>query len=173
MNRRVFLPACVAFCLVAMPASASEGNQLLGIGPIQEGLAGAGVATAQDATWAVLNPAGLAYVESRLDAYLMVLTLTRSIEIEGPFGFVSNKYAGEMSDTRPLVFPSFALAWRAPVGMFATGILGLEGDEVDFPYSRSTLGRLRNEDRRSSLQTAVIPRCRPFRSTARSLPSRG
>jgi long-chain fatty acid transport protein len=137
-------------------ANASEGNQLLGIGPIQESLAGAGVAAAEDATWSLLNPASLVDVESRFDAYLMFLFLTRTLEPKG-IGLASNKFAGEMVDTRPLFFPSFAVAIRRDYGTFAFGMLGAEGDEVDFEKSRSTLGRWKNDDRRSSLETAIIP----------------
>jgi long-chain fatty acid transport protein len=144
--------------LLALPLHASEGNQLLGVGPIQESLAGAGAAIAYDSTWVLLNPATLAFLDRpRFDSYIMLLTLTRRLEVEGPFGFVANKYAGEMTDTKPIAFPGFAVSWVGAEGMFATGMMGVEGDMVDFPHSRSTLGRMRNKDRRGALETAAIP----------------
>ncbi|MDX9974657.1 MAG: hypothetical protein RBU21_16855 [FCB group bacterium] len=151
-------PIVLFVCLAMEAGFASEGNQLLGQGPLQESLAGAGAATAYDSTWILLNPATLAFLdETRVDGYAMLLTLTRRLEIEGPIGLISNRYAGEMKDTKPFAFPGLALMWRGADGVFATGMMGIEGDRVDFPHSRSTLARIRNEDRRTSLETAAIP----------------
>lgn len=158
MKRFAFaLTACLLPAWFALNhCQASEGNQLLGIGPIQESLAGAGVATAKDATWSLLNPAALVTLEHRLDAYLMLLFLDRRIEPDG-WGVASNQFAGEMSDTRSKVFPSFAVAWPHESGVFGFGVMGVEGNAVDFDHSRSTLGRLHNADRRSELEVAVLP----------------
>ncbi len=51
---------------------ATEGINLIGIGPVQQGTAGAGVASAKDSTWLLLNPAGLVDLQPRMDTSLQV-----------------------------------------------------------------------------------------------------
>jgi hypothetical protein len=59
-----------ALAAVTMQVHATEGINLIGIGPVQQGTAGAGVASAKDSTWLILNPAGLTDVDMGVDASL-------------------------------------------------------------------------------------------------------
>jgi long-chain fatty acid transport protein len=49
----------VAALLATATVWATDGINLIGVGPVQQGTAGAGVASAKDSTWLILNPAGL------------------------------------------------------------------------------------------------------------------
>jgi len=144
------------FLVAVFQARATDGNELIGIGAIQKGTAGAGIAAPQDATWALLNPASIVALDKRLDVSVEFLDLFRGSEPDG-FGLVVNPRAFHLTDHGMLMVPSFGMIWPLEHGTFGFGLFGVQGNNADYDRSRATLGLSRNNDRRSSLQVAKIP----------------
>jgi long-chain fatty acid transport protein len=146
-----------ALCLVAaFHAWATDGNELIGIGAIQKGTAGAGVAVPQDATWALLNPASIVALDKRLDVSIDFLDLFRGAEPRG-VPLVVNPRAFHLTDHGMIVVPSFGMIWPLEHGTLGFGLFGVQGNNADYDRPRTTLGLSRGNDRRSSLQVAKIP----------------
>ncbi len=137
-------------------AHAADGNELPGIGAIQNSTAGAGVASPQDSTWAMLNPAGMVELGKRLDLSMEVLFFTRGADPEGSV-IAANPFAGHLEDRTPILIPSFGIVFPLESGAIGTGIFGIQGNSTDYKRPRSTLGYLGNGDRRAELQVAKIP----------------
>jgi long-chain fatty acid transport protein len=77
-----------AFLLISGPASATNGYFSHGFGAKSKGMAGAGVAIPQDAMIAATNPAGIAFVEKRVDFGLEVFNPVRQYTVDGaPSGY--------------------------------------------------------------------------------------
>lgn len=152
------MTVCAALAPVAPlpPARAADGNELPGIGAIQNGTAGAGLASPRDSTWALLNPAAIVDLGKRLDLSLEVLFLTRGATPRGA-AIASNPFAGHLEDNSPIVVPSFGFAVPLDSGTFASGAFGVQGNSTSYDRPRATLGYLRNGDRRAELQVAKIP----------------
>lgn len=90
---------------------ATNGDQLIGIGAVQKATAGAGVASAKDATWVLLNPAAIDDLRLRLDVGLEFFAPERSITPDGPdledLGGqpLANRDAGRMEDSSVFWIP--------------------------------------------------------------------
>jgi len=157
MFRRQYVVALgLLSMLAAVRAPATDGNELIGIGAIQKGTAGAGVPAPQDATWILLNPAGIVALEKRLDVSAEFLDLYRGAEPHGLPLFVSPR-ALELTDHGTVFVPSFAMVWPLETGTLGFGVLGTQGNNADFDRSRTTLPFSRGNDRRSDLQVARLP----------------
>ena len=76
--KRSILITVITFAAAAQ-LFATEGINLIGVGPVQQGTAGAGVASAKDSTWLILNPAGLTDVDMGVDASLQLFAPVRTI----------------------------------------------------------------------------------------------
>ena len=78
-------PAALAFALVlgASPGHTTNGYFAHGYGTISQGMAGAGAAFSQDALATATNPAGMAFVGSRLDLGLQVFSPRREYTVTG------------------------------------------------------------------------------------------
>jgi long-chain fatty acid transport protein len=112
---------------------ATEGINLIGIGPVQQGTAGAGVASAKDSTWLILNPAGLTDVERGVDASLQVFAPHRTIDS------TTNPTSGEKTDTSSFVIPSLSGSFgccHGENGFIGLGVYGTSGMGVDYSSSR-------------------------------------
>lgn len=148
----VLVVALLPFC-----ALATDGNELIGIGAVQKGTAGAGVAAPQDATWILLNPAGIVALEKRLDVSGELLDLYRGAEPHG-LPLIVNPRANELTDHGTIFVPSIAMVWPldddSAIGF---GMLGTQGNNADFDRPRTTLPFSRGNDRRSDLQVARLP----------------
>jgi long-chain fatty acid transport protein len=141
-------------CL-ASPGFATDGNMLVGVGPIQMGTNGAGAARPQDSTWALINPAGLVDLDRRVDLYLNYLELDRSVE---PRGFIANPFAGTLEDDGDIVFPSMGMVYPLKRGgVLGVGMFGVMGNAIDLPAPRTWPGLPKHADRRSSYEVARIP----------------
>jgi len=145
-----------AACCAMPDADAADGNQLFAIGAVQKSLGGAGVASPQDATWVLLNPAALIDLDRRVDVFLELM-YTRPVSHPRGFPMAANPFAGEMRDSRLIALPSFAAVWPAGRGTWGLGALALQGSRVDFPHARSTVGALWNDDRRLDYQVVGFP----------------
>ena len=154
--RWVCLLALLGGLSPTLPAMASDGNELYAVGAIQKSIGGAGVASAQDATWALLNPAAITQLEARADLSMEMFFLHVESEPKG-FPLVSNPFAGQMEIDAALPIPSGGVIVPLKVGTLGFGMFGMQGNAADFPHPRTTLSLLGNQDRRSSYQVARIP----------------
>ncbi|MCK4564302.1 MAG: hypothetical protein KAU94_06490, partial [Verrucomicrobia bacterium] len=123
----------VALAAVATQIHATEGINLIGIGPIQQGTAGAGVASAKDSTWLILNPAGLTDVDRSVDASFQIFAPVRTMDS------VMSGGAGEQSDNSAFVIPSISTSFgccHGENGSIGLGIYGTSGMGVDYDFGR-------------------------------------
>lgn len=156
MNTPASRVAAVALALVlaSLPATAQTGHVLNGVGPIDQGLSGAGMAHPQDALTALhWNPASLFAIPGKsLDFSLQVMkptgTLSSSVET-GAFGMVPNPVGGMMpfpwtdlegktdSDAGLFPIPSVGYLHSTPGSRFAFGLsaFGVGGFGVDYALS--------------------------------------
>ncbi len=88
----------------ATAARATEGINLIGVGPVQQGTAGAGVASAKDSTWLILNPAGLTDLGTRIDTSFQLFAPNRSVRSSLSGG------AGEQNDDSVFFIPALSAA---------------------------------------------------------------
>jgi len=154
-------PVAVVLALVASfaaPGSAfgADTTELFGLGAIQKGTGGAGVASPQDASWALLNPAGLVDLERRVDLSLELLIIEGAAEPRGSL-IASNPFAGELHDDAAFFVPSGGMVWPLEKGVLAVGAYGIQGDRFDFGRPRTTLALLDNADRRIKHEVAKVP----------------
>ena len=123
----------VALAAVATQIHATEGINLIGIGPIQQGTAGAGVASAKDSTWLILNPAGLTDVDMSVDASFQIFAPVRTMDSTTSGG------AGEQKDDSFFVIPSISASFgccQGENGFFGLGLYGTSGMGVDYDFGR-------------------------------------
>ncbi|MEN7973523.1 MAG: outer membrane protein transport protein [Verrucomicrobiota bacterium] len=121
MMKTRLVATAVALAAVATQIHATEGINLIGIGPIQQGTAGAGVASAKDSTWLILNPAGLTDVEMGVDASMQVFAPVRTL--------------GPMEDDSMFVIPSISSSFgccHGENGYLGLGLYGTSGMGVDY-----------------------------------------
>lgn len=131
MSKRLAITA-VAIATAATQVFATEGINLIGIGPVQQGTAGAGVASAKDSTWLILNPAGLTDVDMSVDASLQVFAPNRTMNS-------TTSPAGEQSDDSMFVIPSISTSFgccQGENGSLGLGIYGTSGMGVDYDNGR-------------------------------------
>jgi len=148
--------AALLFFVAVRSLHAADGNELIGIGAIQKGTAGAGVALPQDATWTLLNPAGIIALEKRLDISGEILDLYRGSEPDG-LPIVVNPTARELADHGAIFVPSVGMIWPLEHGTLGFGMFGCQGNNADYDRSRTTWPFSRGNDRRSELQVARLP----------------
>jgi long-chain fatty acid transport protein len=163
--------AGLAMTLCGLPASATDGNELVGIGAIQRGTAGAGVASPKDATWAWLNPASIVDLERRVDLGLDVLLPQRTTDINGPswllnlsdadgdlFLSLANNNANDMADSTAVFSPSLGVILPFKRLTFGWGFYGVQGNNVVYPRARTIPAqRAGGGDRRAELQVFKSP----------------
>jgi len=89
----------LAGCLAPALAQATNGYFSHGYGIKAKGMAGVGIALPQDAMAAATNPAGMAFVGSRLDLGLDIFMPRRSSEIVGNGGPLNGSYSGDGNGT--------------------------------------------------------------------------
>ena len=140
MKNRLII-ALVLSWIAGISAQATEGINLIGIGPVQQGTAGAGVASAKNSTWLILNPAGLTDLERSADTSLQYFAPDRTINSGMSGG------AGKQRDTSAFVIPSISTSFgccRGTNGYLGIGIYGTSGMGVD--YARGRIGADTNMD---------------------------
>ena len=132
MNKRLAITVA-ALTAVTIQIQATEGINLIGIGPVQQGTAGAGVASAKDSTWLILNPAGLTDVDMSVDASFQVFAPVRTMNSTTSGG------AGTQEDDSAFVIPSISTSFgccHGENGSLGLGIYGTSGMGVDYDYGR-------------------------------------
>lgn len=155
----VYRKSVLFFFALALPlqAYAIDGIEFVGLGPIQKGTAGAGVAAPKDASWMLLNPASIVDLHDRIDFYIDNLNVSRSFTPRGN-PIAVNVAARKQVDSNPAFIPGIgAVITLNDDARFAVGIYGIAGSAVDFARSRTTLSLFKNADRRSGYQHAKIP----------------
>jgi long-chain fatty acid transport protein len=118
--------------LPAVPALATNGYQLIGVGQMQKSMAGAVTAAPMDTMTAITNPAGMARVGQRADFSMEAFMPKRSVDFSA-LGGQSDKGGSELYGV-----PS--VGWVAKAfnrdnvyfggGMFATSGLGVDYDQT-------------------------------------------
>lgn len=122
-----------AVWLTAAAVLATEGINLIGIGPVQQGTAGAGVASAKDSSWLILNPAGLTDVEKSAEASFQYFSPNRTLNSTMSGG------AGKQRDNDGFVIPSLSASFGQlgdSGGYIGFGVYGTSGMGVDYNNGR-------------------------------------
>jgi len=120
---------------IAGAAHATDGINLIGIGPVQQGTAGAGVASAKDSSWLLLNPAGLTDLGSRADASFQVFAPNRSLRSGMSGG------AGKQTDDSVFFIPEVSATFDTGDGNhWGIGLYGTSGMGVDYNFGRIGTG---------------------------------
>lgn len=132
MDRKQIIAAGLVFAAVTA-VHATEGINLIGIGPVQQGTAGAGVASAKDSTWLILNPAGLTDVGRQIDTSFQYFAPVRDIDS------TANPGAGTQEDDSAFFIPSISASLgccRGEGGFLGIGLYGTSGMGVDYGEPR-------------------------------------
>ncbi len=110
---------------------ATEGINLVGIGPVQQGTAGAGVAAEKNSTWTILNPAGISKIKPEIDVSLQLFAPVRTITS-------SVSGAGEQEDDSIFYIPALSAVMDSGIegGTIGFGIYGTSGMGVDYDLGR-------------------------------------
>lgn len=130
---KIFQSTAALFVLLAVTAYATEGVNLIGIGPRQQGTAGAGVASAQDSTWLILNPAGLTDLERGVDASFQLFGPSRTVNS------TANPGATRQKDNSAFYIPSISATFSPEKDQkctFGVGLYGSSGMGVDYDQPR-------------------------------------
>lgn len=115
--------AAVTLAVIAPHATATNGDHMVGLSAIQNGMAGAVVAAPQEATTVLVNPAGMAELN------------IKDVRLDLGVGFLNpiRKINGFESDSNLYMMPTGAVAFRIndqlTLGM---GLGGISGMGVDF-----------------------------------------
>lgn len=102
---------------------------MIGVGPIQKSLAGAGVASPQDSSWILLNPASLTQLERQADVSVCVFAPNRSLDSS------ANPPAGRTSDDSMFFVPTVSAklgVWNGlhlGLGLFGSSGMGTDYDD--------------------------------------------
>ena len=122
------------FILTATTAAlGTEGINLVGIGPRQQGTAGAGVAAPKDSTWVTLNPAGITELQPGLDVSVQYFQPDRTINS------TANPGAGKQSDDSAFYIPSISATFggdKDGKDFFGVALYGSSGMGVDYDQPR-------------------------------------
>jgi long-chain fatty acid transport protein len=141
MMRRFSL--ALALGALASPALATNGYFAHGYGTISKGMAGAGTAWSQDAMAAATNPAGMNFVENRVDFGLEWFSPRREYQVEGgpsgppPMGTVYLQSGTYESSSENFFLPHFGYNRRLGhnhtlgVTVFGNGGMNTDYDEND------------------------------------------
>ncbi len=149
-SREAAVLAIFSVLLALVPCSwATDGHQLIGIGALQEGTGGAGVASPKDSSWVLLNPAAIVDLDRRFDFSFEYFRPYRYVE---PHGLVlPNSGGGRMGDDGAFPIPAMGLIFPHGQGAFGVGLFAVNGMGVDYRNSRTIIPRIfgQNFDRRT------------------------
>ncbi len=123
--------AVVALTSIAPHAAATNGDHMVGLSAIQNGMAGAVVAAPQEATTVLVNPAGMAELD------------IQDVRFDLGVGFLNppRKTNGFESDSNLYMMPTGAVAFRVSDKLtLGMGLGGLSGMGVDFADTAGMAG---------------------------------
>ncbi|MGM0594483.1 MAG: OmpP1/FadL family transporter [Pseudomonadota bacterium] len=129
--------ALLAGATLSLPAYATNGYQLIGVGAYQKSLAGAVTANPGSAMTAVSNPAGMARVEARADFSMEAFMPERSVDFSA--------MGGQGSESAVDMYGVPAIGWSAPTSdgskvHFGGGMFGTSGMGVDYAMTNMAPG---------------------------------
>ena len=153
--KKITVLLALAACLCTT-SHASDGNEIFAIGAVHKSMGGAGVASPQDATWALINPASITQLDSRLDSSFELFFLKASSHPRGN-PLAANPFAGEMEIEFTMPIPAAGAIFKLKTGTLGIGAYGIQGNSADFPHPRTTVSLFQNEDRRSSYHVVRMP----------------
>jgi long-chain fatty acid transport protein len=137
MKRSVFIALGFAVSLASPLACATNGYFSHGYGIKAKGMAGVGIALPQDAMAAATNPAGMAWVGSRMDVGLDVFRPDRETTISGNGFGLDGNYEGNRRST--FYVPEFGynrmLGQNMAVGLVVYGNGGMNTSYRPSPFS--------------------------------------
>jgi len=155
--RKTMAVAAIAFAIAfSSPVRATNGMRMIGFGPVQDSMGGAGVALPLDAATVATNPAGLLAVGHRLDAggtYFSPTVEYAATEPAGSGGSYVMSSASQSSDFGASFIP--ALGYARPLSdrlAMGVGLYGAAGMGVD--YGRNLYGGVTKS---SYLQARLTP----------------
>ena len=123
--------AAIALAASVPHAAATNGDHMLGLSAIQNGMAGAVVAAPQEATTVLVNPAGMAELN------------IKDVRFDLGVGFLNplREVNGFDSDSNLYMMPSGAVAFRVDDQLtLGMGLGGVSGMGVDFPDTMAAPG---------------------------------
>ncbi len=128
MKKFLLIAAVLSF---STQVFATEGINLVGIGPVQQGTAGAGVAAEKNSTWTILNPAGISKIQPEVDVSLQVFAPVRTMNS-------SVSGAGEQEDDSMFYIPELSAVIDSGIegGTIGIGLYGTSGMGVDYDIGR-------------------------------------
>ncbi|MBL7016593.1 MAG: outer membrane protein transport protein [Kiritimatiellales bacterium] len=132
MKNRLIIALALSW-IASISAQATEGINLIGVGPVQQGTAGAGVASAKDSNWLILNPAGLTDLERGVDTSIQYFAPSRTINSTMSGG------AGKQTDDSGFFIPAISTSFgccRGTNGYLGLGIYGTSGMGVNYDQGR-------------------------------------
>jgi long-chain fatty acid transport protein len=130
-NKKLTAGLAVTLAAIAPHAVATNGDHMVGLSAIQNGMAGAVVAAPQEATTVLVNPAGMAELD------------IQDVRFDLGVGFFNppRRINGYDSDSDMYMMPTGAVAFRVndrlTLGM---GLGGISGMGVDFPDTMAAPG---------------------------------
>jgi long-chain fatty acid transport protein len=130
-KRNIRCAAAVALGFAAPWAAATNGDHMLGLTAVQNGMAGAVVAAPQDAATVLVNPAGIAELD------------IKEVRFDLGLGFLNppRKVNGYDSDSDYYMMPAGAVAFRVNDSLtLGMGLGGLSGMGVDFADTAAAAG---------------------------------
>ncbi len=137
---------CLVLAVVVSGVSyASEGVLLMGDDAIREAQAGAGVASPQDASWILFNPAGIVDLDRRMDFGMTMVYARATLHTRG---LATVPFMDEMTDDLVRGLPSFQAVWPCGNDVFGLAFNVPAGAMIHFSKSRTWVGLLEsNTDR--------------------------
>ncbi|MCG6909646.1 MAG: outer membrane protein transport protein [Deltaproteobacteria bacterium] len=149
MQKRFILTIILALCLVP-PAMATNGSNLIGVGPMSRSMGGVGVAAPQDAIGAIFaNPAAICFgpfcpgAEADFAGTYFSPSVDGKAKVTVPTGNPSQPYTqvkgSDTSEMDPSVVPAIGIStplspkWRFGVGAYGVSGMGVSYKESDLP----------------------------------------
>jgi long-chain fatty acid transport protein len=121
-----------AFTLLAPPAFATNGHQLVAIGPYQAGMGGATTAAPYDSTTIIANPAGIALIAPRSDMSFEAFMPVRTADFTGSGG--ESDQGGSPLYLIPAVGVTGAVDgtdWAVGAGLFLVSGMGVDYSTIN------------------------------------------
>ena len=128
-----YLTAALLSLTISLPAFATNGYLAHGYGIKSKGMAGSGIALAQDSLIGATNPAGTAFVGNRIDAAAALFSPRRNYDVTGAPSANPQEprlAPGKVNSDRDyFIIPEFGATWqlddRRAVGITITGNGGM------------------------------------------------
>lgn len=127
----ILAPAVIVFA-IAGAAYATNGMKVIGVGPIQRSMGGAGTGLPLDAATTITNPAGLSELQRRLDIGATYFSPDVSYKAHSEAGMVTSDNHTISSDMSASVMPSLGLAlpidetWSFGIGAYGACGMGVD-----------------------------------------------